>query len=54
MQSLFLILKQGGNLAPVLFLFVVQAAIETMHSNWSTMSIQTPDLKFIPSESEGR
>ena len=45
--------KQGDNLAPVLFLFVVQAAIETMHSNWSTMSIQTPDLKFFPSESEG-
>ena len=41
--------KQGDNLAPVLFLFVVQAAIETMHSNWSTMSIQTPDLKFYPS-----
>ena len=41
------------NLAPVQFLFVVQAAIETMHTNWSTMSIQTPDLKYFPSESEG-
>ena len=25
--------KQGNNLAPVLFLFVVQAAVETMHKN---------------------
>ena len=46
--------KQGDNLAPaVLFLFVVQAAIETRHANWSTMSIQAPDLKYFPSENEG-
>jgi len=45
--------KQGDNLAPVLFLFVVQAAIETMHANWSTMNIATPDLKFFPSEDNG-
>ena len=45
--------KQGDNLAPVLFLFVVQAAIETMHANWSTMKIATPDLKYFPSEDNG-
>ena len=41
--------KQGDNLAPVLFLFVVQATIETMHANWSTMNIATPDLKYLSS-----
>ena len=45
--------KQGGNLAPVLFLFVVQAAIEIMHKKWSANQIQTPDLKYFPCESDG-
>ena len=45
--------KQGDNLAPVLFLFVVQAAIETMQTNWSTQKIATPDLKYFPSEKNG-
>ena len=45
--------KQGDNLAPVLFLFVVQAAVETMHKKWSSNQIQTPDLKYFPSESDG-
>jgi hypothetical protein len=55
MQSLFLIsgVQQGDNLAPVLFLFVEQAAIETMHANWSTMNIATPALKYFPSEDNG-
>jgi hypothetical protein len=44
--------KQGDNLAPVLFLFVVQAAVETMHKKWSSNQIQTPDLKYFPSESD--
>ena len=46
------VVKQGDNLAPVLFLFVVQAAIETMHANWSTMNIATPDLKYFTSEED--
>jgi hypothetical protein len=45
--------KQGDNLAPVLFLFVVQAAIETMHANWSIMKIATPSLNYFPSEING-
>jgi hypothetical protein len=45
--------KQGDNLAPVLFLFVVQAAIETMHANWATMKIATPALNYFPSEING-
>jgi hypothetical protein len=48
--------KQGDNLAhlaPVLFLFVVQAAVVTMHKKWSSNQIQTPELKYFPSESDG-
>jgi hypothetical protein len=40
--------KQGDNLTPVLFLFVVQATIETMHTNWSTMNIATLALRYFP------
>ena len=45
--------KQGDNLAPVLFLLFVQAAVETMHKKWSTKQIKKPDLKYFPSESDG-
>jgi hypothetical protein len=45
--------KQGDNLTLVLFLFVVQSTIETMHDNWSTISIETPDLNYFPSENNG-
>lgn len=38
--------KQGDNLAPVLFLFVIQAAIDTMHKYWPTA---TPPLQWFPS-----
>ena len=31
--------KQGDNLAPALFLFVIQATIKTMHREWSTMNL---------------
>ena len=37
--------KQGDNLAPLLFLFVVQAATETMEKNWS---FEKPDLSVTP------
>jgi hypothetical protein len=35
--------KQGDNLAPVLFLFVVQAAVETMHKKMVLQ--QDPDTQ---------
>ena len=40
MLNLYLILyvKQGDNLAPVLFLFVVQAVIKSIHVNWSSIN----------------
>lgn len=37
--------KQGDNLAPVLFLFVIQAAIDTMHKHWPTT---LPPLQWFP------
>jgi hypothetical protein len=39
--------KQGDNLAPILFLFVIQAAVETMEKNWP---VDTPDLEWSPDE----
>lgn len=38
--------KQGDNLAPVLFLFAIQAAIDTMHKHWPTAA---PPLQWFPS-----
>ena len=46
-------IKQGDNLTAALFLFVDQATIETMHANWSSISIQTPDIKHFPSKNNG-
>ena len=39
--------KQGDNLAPLLFLFVIQAAVETMQESWPT---KLPDLQYSPNE----
>ena len=39
--------KQGDNLAPLLFLFVIQAAIEMMQESWPT---KLPDLQYSPNE----
>jgi hypothetical protein len=39
--------KQGDNLAPILFLFVIQAAVKTMHQNWPTAK---PNLEWCPDE----
>ena len=45
--------KQGDNLAPALFLFAIQATIETMHRKWSAMKLSEPKLIFFPDEAEG-
>ena len=37
--------KQGDNLAPILFIFAIQAAIDTMHRNWPTTK---PSLEWFP------
>ena len=38
--------KQGDNLAPILFLFVIQAALDTMNRDWP---VERPDMAWCPS-----
>eukprot|EP00816_Leptocylindrus_hargravesii_P009688 CAMPEP_0196803790 /NCGR_PEP_ID=MMETSP1362-20130617/3272_1 /TAXON_ID=163516 /ORGANISM="Leptocylindrus danicus, Strain CCMP1856" /LENGTH=103 /DNA_ID=CAMNT_0042175621 /DNA_START=49 /DNA_END=360 /DNA_ORIENTATION=- len=38
--------KQGDNLAPILFLFVMQAAMETLHFVWRDHNISTPSFTW--------
>ena len=45
--------KQGDNLAPALFLFAIQATIETMHRKWTDMDLSQPQLIYFPNETEG-
>ncbi len=40
--------KQGDNLAPVLFLFVIQATIDTMHQKQSSVDLASPHLEWYP------
>ena len=40
--------KQGDNLAPVLFLFVMQAAMETLDNVWRDHNIITPSFSWQP------
>ena len=40
--------KQGDNLPPVLFLFVIQATIDTMHQKWSFVDLASPQLEWYP------
>jgi hypothetical protein len=40
--------KQGDNLPPVLFLFVIQATIDTMHQKWSSVDLASPQLEWYP------
>ena len=40
--------KQGDNLAPVLFLFVMQAAMETLDNAWRDYNIITPSFSWQP------
>ena len=42
--------KQGDSLAPTLFLFAIQAAIETIHCKWSDMKLSQPQLQYYPNE----
>eukprot|EP00979_Chaetoceros_neogracilis_P009041 scaffold2037_cov247-Chaetoceros_neogracile.AAC.5 len=39
--------KQGDNRAPVLFLFAIQAAVETMHRKWSSLDLAEPQLEWF-------
>ena len=45
--------KQRDNLAPALFLFVIQATVETTHRKWSNMELSKPELLFYPNEDDG-
>ena len=42
--------KQGDNLAPVLFLFVMQAAMETLQSVWRDHNVSTPSFTWQPED----
>ena len=39
--------KQGDNLAPILFLFAIQAMIDTMHHNWKPQNLSEPQLQYF-------
>ncbi|MCP4744834.1 MAG: reverse transcriptase family protein, partial [Desulfobacteraceae bacterium] len=45
--------KQGDNLAPALFLFAIQATIETMHRKWDSMNLSKPQLRYFPNLADG-
>ena len=45
--------KQGDNLAPILFLFAIQATIDTMHRNWKAQNLSEPQLQYFLNESKG-
>ena len=45
--------KQGDLLAPALFLFAIQATIETMHRKWSAMNLSETQLQFYPNLADG-
>ena len=42
--------KQGDNLAPVLFLFVMQAAMEALQFVWQDHNISTPSFTWQPED----
>ena len=46
-------IKQGNNLAPILFLFIMQAAMETLEAVWSEHSIQAPNISWDPDRNDG-
>ena len=45
--------KQGDNLAPVLFLFVMQAALESLERVWAEHSIILPSFNWLPNNEDG-
>ena len=45
--------KQGNNLAPILFLFVMQAAMDTLEVVWKENKIETPEFMWAPDDEDG-
>ena len=45
--------KQGDNLAPILFLFIMQAAMETLEAVWSQHNIEAPSFSWDPDSEDG-
>ena len=45
--------KQGDNLAPVLFLFVMQAALESLERVWAEHIIILPSFNWLPNNEDG-
>ena len=41
-------IKQGDTLAPILFLFIMQAAMETLEAVWSDHNIEAPSFSWDP------
>jgi hypothetical protein len=39
--------QQGDNMAPVLFLFIMQAFAETLEQNWRKWGLDPPEFKFM-------
>ena len=46
--------KQGDNMAPVLFLFLMQALSETLEKEWKKNNITIPEFKHFPKSGKGR
>jgi exonuclease III len=46
--------KQGDNMAPVLFLFLMQALSETLEREWKENNIAIPEFKHFPKSGKGR
>ena len=45
--------KQGDNLAPILFLFVMQAAMDTLEVVWKDNKIEKPEFMWAPDDADG-
>ena len=39
--------QQGDNMAPVLFLFIMQAFAETLEANWTKWGLQSPEYNYM-------
>jgi hypothetical protein len=46
--------KQGDNMAPVLFLFLMQALAETLEKEWKNNNIAIPEFRHFPNSRKGR
>ena len=45
--------KQGGNLSPILFLFIMQATMETLEAVWRDHNIEPPSFSWDPDSEDG-